>query len=90
MNAKEAREIVADYPDDNVKAYKAQGYLECLAGPEVMALVECQPCQNCPDQGYWVRPNDNTGEPEQVQCEFCHTNSYSRFKALSQFKEARK
>ncbi len=34
-------------------------------------------CPYCPDQGWYVEPNRNTGEPEQVQCEWCNTNPNS-------------
>ena len=36
-------------------------------------------CPNCPNQGFWVDANYYTGEPEQVQCQFCYENKNSVF-----------
>jgi predicted Zn-ribbon and HTH transcriptional regulator len=36
-------------------------------------------CPNCPNQGWYAVPNIHTGEPEQVQCEFCETDENSKF-----------
>ncbi len=44
-----------------------------------------QHCQHCNDQGWYVVPNRNTGEPEQEQCEWCNTNPdsiYNRQKTV--------
>jgi hypothetical protein len=35
-------------------------------------------CPNCPDQGWYIVA-DNSGEPEQVQCEWCYTVPNSVF-----------
>ena len=43
-------------------------------------------CPNCDDVGWYTDYSHHTGEPEQVQCEFCYTNPLSVFnvgKALS-------
>lgn len=39
-------------------------------------------CPNCPNQGWWVDANPYTGEPEQVQCEFCETEENSVFSVI--------
>lgn len=49
----------------------------------IKRLRECQSCP-CGDIGYTVEPNPRTGEPEQVQCEFCYTDNSSRFQALEE------
>jgi hypothetical protein len=36
-------------------------------------------CPDCPDQGWRVDYNFYSGEPEQVQCGFCHANPKSVF-----------
>ncbi len=36
-------------------------------------------CPHCPDQGWYPRYNYYTGDPEQVQCEWCYTNPKSVF-----------
>lgn len=38
-------------------------------------------CPHCPDQGFIVKANRNAGEPEQEQCEWCHTTPNSAFLA---------
>jgi hypothetical protein len=40
-------------------------------------------CPHCPDQGWWVDADKWTGEPVQVQCEFCWTNPRSKFNGQS-------
>lgn len=35
-------------------------------------LLSVARCPNCENEGWYVVPNRNTGEPEQQQCEFCH------------------
>lgn len=36
-------------------------------------------CPHCPNQGWFVDSDPHTGEPVQVQCEFCYTNPNSVF-----------
>lgn len=38
---------------------------------------------NCPDQGWYAIADVYTGEPEQVQCEFCYTVENSMFNYLN-------
>jgi len=45
-------------------------------------LIHC-PNPLCNDEG-WYPDYDRNGEAEQVQCEFCYTNSNSYFNALQQ------
>lgn len=45
-------------------------------------LRNAQRCPNCPDQGWYVVANRNTGEPEQEQCEFCCTVADSLFNVI--------
>ena len=40
-------------------------------------------CPNCPNQGWYVHPNNYTGEPEQVQCEFCECEPNSVFNVIN-------
>ncbi len=35
-------------------------------------------CPNCGDQGFYVQPDGN-GEPEQIQCQWCHERADSLF-----------
>lgn len=46
---------------------------------EGYAIVPVEDCPNCPNQGWYAQPNNHTGEPEQVQCEFCETVRHSRY-----------
>jgi len=39
-------------------------------------------CPNCPNQGWYVQPNQYTGEPEQEQCEFCECEPDSVFNTI--------
>lgn len=48
------------------------------------ALVEAlearkEGCPNCDNVGWYADPSHHTGEPEQIQCEFCYTNPVSVF-----------
>lgn len=43
------------------------------------AAVIAERCPHCLDQGFWINQNEHTGDPEQVQCEWCATNPNSRF-----------
>lgn len=49
---------------------------------QVDELRVCEPCP-CGDIGFFVVPNNHTGDPEQEQCEHCYTNPASRFNALN-------
>ncbi len=50
---------------------------------EVHAIGNVLRCRGCGGQGWYVRPNINTGEPEQVQCECtAETHSMSSFHGL--------
>jgi hypothetical protein len=51
-------------------------------------LDAAQRCPNCQDQGWYVVPNRNTGEPEQEQCEFCCTVPDSLFNVHAEVKAA--
>jgi hypothetical protein len=53
--------------------------------PEAVQAIRC-PC--CADDGYYVQPNLNTGDPEQVQCEFCYTTPNSVFNIRQRTSEA--
>jgi hypothetical protein len=44
----------------------------------LMLLDKGDHCPNCPDQGWYIVA-DNSGEPEQVQCEWCYTVPNSVF-----------
>ena len=45
-------------------------------------LCNAQRCPNCPDRGWYVVANRNTGEPEQEQCEYCYTVPDSLFNVI--------
>ena len=44
---------------------------------------EMKDCPNCPNQGWIADENMYTGEPEQIQCEFCYTEPNSTFNVLA-------
>jgi hypothetical protein len=46
-------------------------------------------CQHCPDIGWWTGQNKNTGDAEQVQCEWCSTEENSLFNVIRSIKSLR-
>lgn len=40
-------------------------------------------CPHCPDQGWYPDYHPNTGDPVQIQCEFCYTTPDSLFNATA-------
>lgn len=36
-------------------------------------------CPYCPNQGWYEDVDRHTGEPIQIQCEFCETEPFSKF-----------
>jgi hypothetical protein len=45
-------------------------------------------CVNCPNQGWYVVPDHNTGEALQEQCQFCVENPISRFNLEEAWRKA--
>jgi len=48
-------------------------------------ILNC-PDSDCGNKGWYVEPNHFTGEPEQVQCEFCYTEENSVFSVVESLK----
>ena len=40
---------------------------------------EMEDCPHCENVGWYAQEDTNTGEPMQIQCEWCYTNPYSKF-----------
>lgn len=43
-------------------------------------------CSYCPNIGWYADRDKYTGEPVQVQCEFCHTEPNSKFNLRQQWR----
>lgn len=83
QRAREAKEeIYADLVKSNssacnieaivLKYLAAQHAEDAAAGEKVRQLLTVAKCPNCNGEGWYVQAQRNTGEPEQVQCEWCH------------------
>lgn len=46
---------------------------------EVFKNIEGEDCPYCPNQGWYIRTNPYTGEPEQEQRQWCETIENSKF-----------
>jgi len=55
---------------------------------QIRELLDAKDCSNCPNQGWWQGVNRNTGEPEQVQCEYCYTDPNSVFNVRNRIRQA--
>lgn len=47
-----------------------------------MQESEYKNCPHCENVGWYADANPHTGEPEQVQCEFCYTEENSIFNVI--------
>ena len=62
------RDMLADWAAEREKLIGALEKLE-----------QAEPCPNCVAQGWFVQADRNTGEAEQIQCEWCETIENSVF-----------
>ena len=76
------------YTTDDVDAEldmvrKAQEYKVKAALADRFSKADC--CPYCPNVGWYAQANMNTGEPEQIQCEWCETKETSLFKVMADY-----
>lgn len=58
-------------------------------GQDLAAAIDsAQRCPNCPDQGWYAEADPRSGDPVQVQCEFCYTLPDSMFNVHQRVKAA--
>jgi len=76
-----AHKVYRTLPLSSIDLEEKLNYLTQAITPIIEAEVqrrrEGEHCPNCPDQGWFIGGQGD--EPEQVQCEFCYTNTNSIF-----------
>lgn len=73
-------EKLGEEPDELREAVYSLGQAYMVLYQEMLSReVVGEECPRCDNGGWYVVTNIHTGEPEQIQCEFCCTNPNSLF-----------
>lgn len=55
-----------------------------------MDTIDYEDCPHCSNVGWYADANTHTGDPEQVQCEFCYTTENSIFNVIQRLQAEKK